>query len=53
MATDTGTWNRRKTEDGIGGRREGENLDFSHSAWMALQHNGQKKRQISLNWKNR
>lgn len=53
MATDTGTWNRRMREDGTGGSRENENLDFSQSAWMELWHNGQKKRQISLNWKNR
>lgn len=52
MATDTGTWNRRMREDGTGGRREDENLDFSQSAWMELQRNGRKKRQISLNWKN-
>lgn len=32
MATDTGTWNRRMREDGAGGRREDENLDFSQSA---------------------
>lgn len=52
MATDTGTWNRRMREDGTGGRRQDENLDFSQSARMELEHNGQTKRQIGLNWKN-